>query len=64
MGASKYVSLGLFMTVESVVSWGARETHPAARGPHQLTMGTVVADRSLDTSGTATAAEAVIGELC
>jgi hypothetical protein len=48
----------------AVVSWGARETHPAARGPHQLTMGTVVVDLSLDTSGMARRGQSVIGELC
>jgi len=48
----------------AVVSWGARETYLAARGPHQLTMQTVVVDRSLDTNGMASEAEAVIGELC
>ena len=34
----------------AVVSWGAREIHLAAQGPHQLTMRTVVAGRSLDTN--------------
>jgi hypothetical protein len=34
----------------AVVSWGAREAHLAARGPHQLTMGTVVVNRSSDPS--------------
>jgi hypothetical protein len=37
----------------AVVSWGAREAYLAARGPHQLTMQTVVVDRSLDTNGMA-----------
>ena len=48
----------------AVVSRGARETYLAARGPHQLTMGTVVVDRSLDTSGMASRGRAMMGELC
>jgi len=37
----------------AVVSRGACETHLAAQGPCQLTMGTVVVDRSLDRNGMA-----------